>query len=74
MKQNENDQNHKKDSMPIVENKPNGKSQFTCNYELEPILKVSVTYAWKNCPKVTVKTELSKYMFLRALIRRSNFY
>ena len=27
MKQNENDQNHKKESTPVVDNKPNGKSQ-----------------------------------------------
>ncbi len=27
MKQNENDQNHKKESTPVVNNKPNGKSQ-----------------------------------------------
>jgi hypothetical protein len=29
MKQNENDQNHKKESTPVVDNKPNGKSQMT---------------------------------------------
>jgi hypothetical protein len=28
MKQNENDQNHKKESTPVVDDKPNGKSQF----------------------------------------------
>jgi len=27
MKQDENDQNHKKESTPVVDNKPNGKSQ-----------------------------------------------
>ena len=27
MKQNENDQNHKKESTPVVDDKPNGKSQ-----------------------------------------------
>ena len=30
MKQNENDQNHKKESTPVVDDKPNGKSQFKC--------------------------------------------
>ena len=29
MKQNENDQNHKKESTPVVDDKPNGKSQLT---------------------------------------------
>ena len=28
MKQNENDQNHKKESTPVVDDKPNGKSQM----------------------------------------------
>ena len=28
MKQNENDQNHKKESTPVVDDKPNGKSQI----------------------------------------------
>jgi len=28
MKQNENDQNHKKESTPVVDDKPNGKSQL----------------------------------------------
>ncbi len=28
MKKNENDQNHKKESTPVVDNKPNGKSQL----------------------------------------------
>ena len=28
MEQDENDQNHKKDSTPVMDNKPNGKSQF----------------------------------------------
>jgi len=28
MKQNENDKNHKKESTPFVDNKPNGKSQI----------------------------------------------
>ena len=31
MKQNENDQNHKKESTPVVDDKPNGKSQFMIN-------------------------------------------
>ena len=30
MKQDENDQNHKKESTPVVDNKPNGKSQLEC--------------------------------------------
>ena len=37
MKQNENDQNHKKESTPVVNNKPNGKSQL--------IRKIPVLYA-----------------------------
>jgi hypothetical protein len=28
MKQDENEQNHKNESTPVVDNKPNGKSQF----------------------------------------------
>ena len=31
MKQNENDQNHKKESTPVVDDKPNGKSQLITN-------------------------------------------
>ena len=35
MKQNENDQNHKKESTPVVNNKPNGKSQF--KFQIQPV-------------------------------------
>ena len=34
MKQNENDQNHKKESTPVVNNKPNGKSQINATKKL----------------------------------------
>jgi|GEM_PF-3290932 len=32
MKQNENDQNHKKESTPVVDDKPNGKSQIMLKF------------------------------------------
>ena len=34
MEQDENDQNHKKDSTPVMDNKPNGKSQLKTVSEL----------------------------------------
>ena len=42
MKQNENDQNHKKESTPVVDDKPNGKSQSTSkrNQQLDGDLKI----------------------------------
>ena len=44
MKQNENDQNHKKESTPVVDDKPNGKSQINMFNRLPVKLSLAICF------------------------------
>src|SRR5580692_8709110 len=50
MKQNENDQNHKKESTPVVDNKPNGKCQL--NIAVATPKGIFTSFAVEDEPRV----------------------
>jgi hypothetical protein len=48
MKQNENDQSYKKESMRVVDNKPNGKSRLRCFFR--DLHESGLTIFWSHPP------------------------
>ena len=59
MKQNENDQNHKKESTSVVYNKPNGKSQLKDLFTRLPAAKITQTKQFTPAMWVRARTGAS---------------